>query len=190
MCGSCTIDGVVRIQAVPSALVGKGAPMHYRKSTLVDVKPDMTPMIDCVFQLMIFFMLTLKLVAAEGTFDLNMPLDGQPRHGDPNEPLRVRMEADAQGRLASLRIGSRRLGNDEEAFSKLNAEVLRALGGVPGGPNAKDLEIEIDADANLHYAHVMQAVTACSGRFDERTQQVVRYVEKIRFASARSAGVR
>lgn len=159
--------------------------MHRRESTLVNIKPDMTPMIDCVFQLMIFFMLTLKLVAAEGTFDLNMPLDAGPG-GEQIEPLKVRMEADAQGRLVSLLIGSRRLGNDEAAFSKLNAEILRALGGAPGGPNAEDLEIEIDADANLHYAHVMQAMTACSGRFDERTQQVVRYVEKIRFAPVRS----
>lgn len=158
--------------------------MQRRNSTLVDIKPDMTPMIDCVFQLMIFFMLSLRLVAAEGTFDINMPLTGEP-NGELVGPLKVRMESDAQGRLVSLRLGNRRLGRDDEAFSKLNGEILRALGGVPGGPNAADLEIEIDADANLHYGYVMQALTACGGRFDERTRQVVRYVEKIRFAPPR-----
>lgn len=88
--------------------------------------------------------------------------------------------------MIDLGIGTRRLGNDEAAFARLNGEILRAMGNVPGGPNADELEIEIDADANLHYSYVRQAITACSGRFDERTQQVVRYVEKIRFAPARS----
>ena len=35
---------------------------------------DMTPMIDVVFQLITFFMLTLKDVAVEGDFDIKMPL--------------------------------------------------------------------------------------------------------------------
>ncbi len=34
----------------------------------------MTPMIDVVFQLLIFFMLTLKIIAPEGDFNINMPL--------------------------------------------------------------------------------------------------------------------
>jgi hypothetical protein len=34
----------------------------------------MTPMIDVVFQLMSFFMCTLKIVAPEGDFDIRMPL--------------------------------------------------------------------------------------------------------------------
>ncbi|MEZ6121857.1 MAG: biopolymer transporter ExbD [Planctomycetaceae bacterium] len=35
---------------------------------------DMSAMIDVVFQLLIFFMLTLKIVEPEGDFDINMPL--------------------------------------------------------------------------------------------------------------------
>lgn len=34
----------------------------------------MTPMIDVVFQLLIFFMLTLKIVTQEWNFDIHMPL--------------------------------------------------------------------------------------------------------------------
>ena len=49
--------------------------MAKRESSLGDkVAVDMTPMIDVVFQLMSFFMCSLKVVAPEGDFDIRMPL--------------------------------------------------------------------------------------------------------------------
>ena len=55
---------------------------------------DMTPMIDVVFQLLIFFMCTLKMVEPEGDFDISMPL-GKPiakSDSDPElPPFKVRM---------------------------------------------------------------------------------------------------
>lgn len=152
-------------------------------------KPDMTPMIDCVFQLMIFFMLTLKIVSAEGNFDINMPIGQSSGAADPTaQDIKVRMIADGEGRLASLSIGSRKLGNDERAFTQLNTEILRAIGGTPGGPAAQDTEVEIDADYNLHYSYVIQAISSCTGRLDARTGNVVRYIEKIKFAPPRRQG--
>ena len=163
--------------------------MVSRKPELPMPKPDMTPMIDCVFQLMIFFMLTLKFVAAEGNFDINMPIGQAAGNPDPlAQDIKVRMIADTNGNLVSLQIGARKLGNDQRAFIQLNSEILRAIGGAPGGPAAKDTEVEIDADYNLHYQYVISAISACTGRFDDRTQQVVRYIEKIKFAPPRRPG--
>ena len=160
--------------------------MASRRSELPMPKPDMTPMIDCVFQLMIFFMLTLKFVQAEGNFDINMPIGQSQGQADPlAQDLKVRMIADPAGNLVSLQMGSRKLGNDERAFIQLNSEILRAIGGTPGGPASKDTEVEIDADYNLHYSYVISAISACTGRFDERTKNVVRYIEKIKFAPPR-----
>lgn len=159
--------------------------MRRRESALAMVKPDMTPMIDCVFQLMIFFMLTLKFVQAEGTFDINMPAGGQPGGDILDQDIKVRLIADPSGNLVSLQIGQRELGNDDRAFARLNTEILRVIGGVPGGPASKDTEVEIDADYNLQYAYVIKAVTAITGRFDQRSQQVVRYIERIKFAPPR-----
>ena len=152
-------------------------------------KPDMTPMIDCVFQLMIFFMLTLKIVSAEGNFDINMPIGQAQGQADPlAQDIKVRMIANAEGNLVSLQIGTRKLGNDDRAFTQLNSEILRAIGGTPGGPAAKDTEVEIDADYNLHYSYVIKAISSCTGRFDERTGGIVRYIEKIKFAPPRRPG--
>ena len=50
------------------------------------VAVDMTPMIDVVFQLLVFFALTLNVVEAEGDFRIRMPTFSQgtiwiePRH--------------------------------------------------------------------------------------------------------------
>jgi biopolymer transport protein ExbD len=163
--------------------------MAKRREEVPMPKPDMTPMIDCVFQLMIFFMLTLKFVQAEGNFDINMPIGQSQGAADPlAQDIKVRMIADPAGNLVSLQMGSRKLGNDERAFVQLNSEILRAIGGTPGGPASKDTEVEIDADYNLHYSYVISAIGACTGRFDERTKQIVRYIEKIKFAPPRRPG--
>lgn len=163
--------------------------MRQRLSNMAAVRPDMTPMIDCVFQLMIFFMLTLKIVAAEGEFEINLPQHlpaGTTVCFDAK--LQVRLTADESGHLAGIQLGYRKLGNDEQAFARLNSEILRAVGALRGSDPLSEPEIEIDADANLQSSYVIKAISAFSGRFDERTQTAVRYVEKITFAPVRRNG--
>ena len=49
--------------------------MVKRESQLTEkIDINMTPMIDIVFQLMAFFIMSLKIVQAEGDFDVRMPL--------------------------------------------------------------------------------------------------------------------
>jgi hypothetical protein len=67
----------------------------------------------------------------------------------------------------------------------LNEAILRSVDNQPGGPIGQDAEVEIDADYNLHYGEIVKAISACSGRYDKHTKQVVRYIEKINFASSR-----
>lgn len=145
-------------------------------------KPDMTPMIDCVFQLMIFFMLTLKIVAAEGNFDVNMPFGCRGAPDPLAQNLTVHLKSDANGNLANIQFGSRDLGNGEQAFSRLNESVLLAIGGQPGAPGSEDMEVEFHVDSHLHYNHVVKAIGACTGRIDKRTNQVVRYIDKIKLS--------
>ena len=46
-------------------------PVQARRSRL---QMNMTPMIDVVFQLLVFFIMTFKIVALEGDFNVRMPL--------------------------------------------------------------------------------------------------------------------
>jgi biopolymer transport protein ExbD len=145
---------------------------------------DMTPMIDCVFQLIIFFMLTLKIRANEGDFNINMPLGAGVGQSAELPPIKVRLEANPDGTLRSVGLGRQSLGNDARAFGLLNQEVL-GLVGRPGAAFSKDIEVEIDADYELHYQHVVSAMTACTGRLDPKTKEPIRFVEKIKFAPPR-----
>jgi biopolymer transport protein ExbD len=158
-----------------------------KKTTGVAKIPiDMTPMIDCVFQLIIFFMLTLKIRADEGDFNINMPL-GQAA-GAPSQviaDIKVRLEANPDGSLRAVAFGRRVLGNDERAFDLLNHEIRNIIG-KPGSAFTKEVEVEIDADYELHYQYVMTAISKCTGTVDPKSKQVVRYIEKVKFAPPRS----
>jgi len=146
---------------------------------------DMTPMIDCVFQLIIFFMLTLKIRADEGDFNIHMPLGVAQGVAAELPPIRVRLEANADGSLRSIAMGQEAYGNDERAFDLLNARILNLVG-RPGTAFSKDVEVEIDADYELHYQYVVTAISKCTGKIDERTREPRRYVEKIKFAPPRA----
>ena len=147
---------------------------------------DMTPMIDVVFQLLIFFMLTLKIKADEGDFGINMPLAPTPQTSqDPPIPsLKVRLVANPDGSLAALQLGRRNLGVGDRAYAGRNYEVLKVIG-RPGSPLSKDVEVELDPDYELNYAEVVKAMSAVSGRVDPASKLVVRYVENVKFAQPR-----
>ena len=154
---------------------------------VVRVAIDMTPMIDVVFQLMIFFMLTLKIKKDEGDFNINMPL-GKPISNQSTDPLlpdlKVRLVAGEGGRLSKLMFGERNLGNNEKAFQLLNDEIRRIIG-APGGAMNSGIEVELDPDYEVNYQSVMQAISACTGKIDPNTKEVVRYIEKVKFATPR-----
>jgi biopolymer transport protein ExbD len=62
------------------------------------VEINMTPMIDVVFQLMSFFMCTLKVVSPEGDFDIRMPIAAAAAAAPDDQqvpPVRVKLSARA-----------------------------------------------------------------------------------------------
>ena len=143
----------------------------------------MAPMIDIVFQLLIFFMLNLKIIAPEGNFNINLPIAApasQPQ--DVILPdIKVGLRSDREGHLTQLTLGGNNLGNDDAAFDRLNKEILGIIG-RPGNPLTKEIEVELDADYECQYKYIVKAISRCTGRYDPQTQQVARYVEKIKFA--------
>ena len=143
----------------------------------------MAPMIDIVFQLLIFFMLNLKIVAPEGNFNINLPISAPSNlQQDVSLPdIKVGLRSDLDGNLTQLTLGGNNLGNNEAAFDRLNKEILTLIG-RPGNPLTKEIEVELDADYECQYKYVVKAISRCTGRFDPQTQQVARYVEKIKFA--------
>lgn len=153
------------------------------KGTGVSQKLDMTSMIDIVFLLLIFFVMTFKIVEQEGDFSVKMPLAGVA--GGPTDdtklPLKLRMKADQNGRLTSIAMNEIQLGTDFEA---LRSKVVELVGNAqPTGAADEGPEVEIDTDYNLRYEYVIKAITSVSGY--KSGDDVVKLIEKIKFAKPR-----
>ncbi len=149
------------------------------------VDQNMTPMIDVVFQLLAFFVMTFKVAQPEGDFNVKMPLNA-PSAGvsqDPFPPIKLRITAKADGSLNQILMGSRPIAS----YPALHAEILNLVGSDTGpGSMASQMEVELDCDYALHYDNVIQAITAVSGYV--RNDKIFRLIEKVKFASPREAG--
>ena len=139
----------------------------------------MTPMIDIVFQLLVFFVFTFKIVLPEGDFNIRMPSAAASTTSQPSEtPLvKVRLRANDDGELAGVQLGDRPL--QEQPFLELQSQI-RSMIGDAGGPGSTDQEVEIEADYNLKYRYAMNAITAITGYVENGEQH--KLVERIRFA--------
>jgi len=123
-----------------------------------------TPMIDIVFQLLVFFIMTFKIVLPEGDFNIRMPLPASDAPAAPSElpTLNLRMVAAEDGDLQTLSLGARTF-EGADRFAKLHG-YIRGLIDDSGGPGTADeQEVEINADYDLQYDYVMRAITALSG---------------------------
>ncbi len=150
-----------------------------------EIELQMTPMIDIVFQLLVFFIMTFKIAAPEGDFNIRMPL-AAPSQGVPEPdalpPIRVRLTALGNGQLAGIQFGTRPLNN----FEELRQQIIEMLGPNPGPSVVENTEVELDCDYQLRYQYVVEAITAVSGYYDKETDQVIKLVEKIKFAPPRA----
>jgi biopolymer transport protein ExbD len=146
-----------------------------------DVILQMTPMIDIVFQLMVFFVFTFKIALPEGDFSIRMPSAQRSTVSTPSESplLKVRLRANAEGQLAGVQLGDVTIDGNAP-FYQLQSKI-RGLIGDAAGPGPSDQEVEIDADFNLKYRYAMNAITAVTGYIDDNGEQH-KLVERVRFS--------
>ncbi len=151
------------------------------------VQLQMTPMIDIVFQLLVFFIMTFKIIAPEGDFNVKMPRAApDPEKIDPDPPqiIKVGLRCNSNGSLRTIQFGARSLGRD---FGQLRAEIITFVGDDPGEATLELTEVEFDCDYNLRYEYVVDAITAVSGYRNEQGN-IVTLVEKIKFTPVTPPG--
>jgi len=149
------------------------------------VELQMTPMIDIVFQLLSFFALTFRIVSPEGDFNIRMPLVA-PAELRPNTdlqlpPIKVRLKAADDGGLAGMQMNDRTL----TSFKDLQNQIRVLVGGDRPDALGGDAEVELDCDHHLKFEYVIRAVSAVSGYVTADGQQIVRLVDKVKFAPPR-----
>lgn len=147
------------------------------------IELSMTALIDIVFLLLSFFIMTFKVSAQEGDFNIKMPSQGQgPQAENSDLPMKLRLKSDGQGNLVNISLNdSLSFGSD---FQSLRAKIVELVGDT-SGPNEGDQgpEVEIDLDYDLQYKYIIQAVTSVTGY--KSGDNIVRLVQRIKFAPVR-----
>ena len=151
------------------------------------VELQMTPMIDIVFQLLIFFIMTFKIVSMEGDFNIKMP-QASPSTTQTIEPdfppMSLFLSADQDGEISGIRLNNDSMGS----FPDVNRKIIELVGGqAPGGGGEDTAEMELEFDFRLRYEYVIGAITAVSG-YKDGDGNVIKFVEKIRFATPDGPG--
>jgi len=145
------------------------------------IELSMVPMIDIVFQMLVFFIMTFKIVLQEGDFNIRMPSAAAAQAVQISEtlPWTLVMKAGPDGELADLQLSGRSFGNSPDAFVRLRNYVRGQLEVDGAAAINADQEVEIDADYDLNYLYVMRAITAVTGYVDGGQRH--KLIERIKF---------
>jgi biopolymer transport protein ExbD len=132
--------------------------MRGKRRLLEKPRINMTPMIDVVFLLLTFFVMTFKIIVPEGDFNVDMSPTGQARPIEvSDDPVQIRLTADAEGSLATILLNGEIIAN----FDALRRRVSDIGDAKP--KSKPDLEVVLLPDENLRYEYVIRAITAVNG---------------------------
>lgn len=161
--------------------------MKFRKHDDSDseIKLNMTAMIDIVFQLLVFFIMTFKVTAMEADFNIRMPAAAdQPEIDMTENPtvIFVNLRAGTERDISGIDVddGARTESfNDRDMFQQLTRFVEETLT-AEGTPSGEDeVEVEFSIAEVLRYKHTVRAIEAVSGKIEGDT--VKKLIEKIKF---------
>ena len=161
--------------------------MRVRQRSSDQQQPGLKPtaMIDVVFLLLIFFVMTFRIIVPEGDFNMKMPVANPGGPGAPTPqlpPIIVRLTADDEGSLTEIQLNDLRLGT---SFDALRSRLISIVGFQRGPGSVADLaEVQIDSDYGLRYEYTVAALSAVTGyRADDGS--IIPLVEKVKLTGDR-----
>jgi biopolymer transport protein ExbD len=136
--------------------------MRYKSYQSFCSDPDMTPMIDCTFQLCIFFLLTLNFSSDEQSELIRLPASeiAKPSEGALETPITIQV----------LSSGLVLFGGDQMSPSALRGPLERERELIKRvlGRNLTKANIVIRADRNVPTGIVQEAIRVCQETGFER----------------------
>jgi len=132
------------------------------------VELQMTPMIDCVFLLLIFFIATLKFPEVEGNLPAYLP-KGKPTTTTDQRIDKIVIRLDPEGNNVMVTVNNATVGR----IPALNTKLFLLRRQIPGA------DVTIDAAPDVRYRWVVEALNSCA-KFGFR---------KVSFAQPREEGV-
>ena len=160
--------------------------MKLETEEIEDIEVNMTAMIDIVFQLLVFFIMTFKVVAQEGDFNIKMPMASGPSTDildEPPELIRVSLRSGPEGVINSIQVDDEietlTFGPDPNLYFDLTDYIEQKLAGEGDPESASETEVEFDIDYGLKYGYTVRAIEAVSGKVTGG--KVKKLIEKIKF---------
>ncbi|MBX3417462.1 MAG: biopolymer transporter ExbD [Pirellulaceae bacterium] len=160
--------------------------MKFRRdlSRKEDTRLNMTAMIDIVFQLLAFFIITFKITTQETDFNIKMPLEAQ---GSPTDVIpdliQVTLRSGEGRNISAIEVDNMLVQerfDGPDMFSELTNFVEKTLATSGDPTTANEVEVEFIIDKPLRYRYTIMAIEGVSGRVlpDGSTKKLV---EKIKF---------
>tara|TARA_B110000495_G_scaffold200071_1_gene214628 strand:+ start:2744 stop:3241 length:498 start_codon:yes stop_codon:yes gene_type:complete len=149
-----------------------------------EIKINMTAMIDIVFQLLVFFIMTFKVVAMEGDFNIKMPLASESADSlDEELPdlITVRLDAGENGNISSITVDDSEILREATMFSDLTSIVEERLAAEGDPERTSETEVEFDIAYNLKYSYTVQAIAAVSGKVLPDGEGIKTLIKKVKF---------
>ena len=142
--------------------------MRYKSLQSYSSDPDMTPMIDCTFQLVIFFLLTLNFSSDEQSELIRLPASeiAKPAEGALETPITIQV----------LSSGAVLFGGDLITPAALRGPLQREREMIKNvlGRNMKDATVVIRADRDVATGIVQEVIRVCQTaefeKFDVRVK--------------------
>lgn len=117
------------------------------KAKIEEAKGDMTPMIDCIFLLLIFFMVATKFKVTENKLNMNIPRSS--RGGAASNLAPIMINVDDSGTVY--------LNQGAVSLPTLAAELKSLLAGRP----EKERRVTLDG-RKTSYGNVMKVIDICN----------------------------
>ena len=149
-----------------------------------EIKLNMTAMIDIVFQLLVFFIMTFKVVAQEGDFNIRMPLAGTTANQSMDEDLPdviyVTLTAGTNGNINSISIEDGATFSGQDMYQQLTKHVEGKLAAEGNPEKAKETEVEFEISPELKYSYTVKAIEHVSGKV-LNDGSIKKLIQKIKF---------
>lgn len=132
------------------------------------IQANLTPMIDVIFLLIVFFVLVSQIVDIE-TVDLTLPRPADPASITPGDERRIVVNVlpDASGATRGYGLEGDTLPATERGLDELRRRLAARFAETPS------LQVNLRADESTHYDHVqpvLDAVRRAAGTTPGRTQ--------------------
>lgn len=138
----------------------------------------MSSMIDVVFLLLVFFVMTFKITSQEADFAMERAATSGVSDAvvASNIPLQLKLDATPDGNLAAMQLNGERIASLDDLHLRLM--------GLAGDGALVGVAMTLDCDARLKYQHVIEVLDHVTAYHDELGRRQL-LVSSTRFAIRR-----